>query len=166
MQTVHPESSIWSCSKLAINWKNDNDITIYWNGIIVKYFWRCFFLLSSLVTGPSFMSISSLVLVLWQFSFIRDWSEIWKPEIPLPEFCPISGDRRSRDTKFGNNFSNKTLLNAAKCQGYGFYRFWVIKGKPTARGWGDGELKLPLSNSLFCKLNWVTLFHVGYMQYL
>ena len=26
------------------------------------------------------------------------------------------------------------LLNAAKCQGYGFYRFWVIKGTPT-----DGE---------------------------
>ena len=23
------------------------------------------------------------------------------------------------------------LLNAAKCQGYSFYRFWVIKGKPT-----------------------------------
>ena len=22
------------------------------------------------------------------------------------------------------------LLNAAKCQGYGFYCFWVIKGKP------------------------------------
>ena len=23
------------------------------------------------------------------------------------------------------------LLNAAKCQGYNFYCFWVIKGKPT-----------------------------------
>ena len=23
------------------------------------------------------------------------------------------------------------LLNAAECQGYRFYRFWVIKGKPT-----------------------------------
>ena len=22
------------------------------------------------------------------------------------------------------------LLNAAKCQGYSFYRFWVVKGKP------------------------------------
>ena len=50
------------------------------------------FLLSSLVTGPSFMSISSLVLELWQFSFIRDWPEIWKSEIPPSEFCPISGD--------------------------------------------------------------------------
>ena len=50
------------------------------------------FSLSSLVTGPSVMSISSLVLELWQFSFIRDWPEIRKSEIPLSEFCPISGD--------------------------------------------------------------------------
>ena len=26
------------------------------------------------------------------------------------------------------------LLNAAKCQGYNFYCFWVIKGRPTERG--------------------------------
>ena len=50
------------------------------------------FLLSSLVTGPSFMSISSLVLELWQFSFLRDWPEIWKLEIPPSEFFPISED--------------------------------------------------------------------------
>ena len=29
------------------------------------------------------------------------------------------------------------LLNAAKCQGYSFYCFWVIKGKPTGRGGGQ-----------------------------
>ena len=34
-----------------------------------------------------------------------------------------------RDTKFGTNVSNVMLPNAAKCQGYSFYRFWVIKGK-------------------------------------
>ena len=50
------------------------------------------FLLSSLVTGPSFMSLSSLFLELWQFSFIRDWPEIRKSEIPTSEFFPISGD--------------------------------------------------------------------------
>ena len=43
------------------------------------------------------------------------------------------------DTKFGTNVSNRMLLNAAKFQGYFFYRFWVIKGKVT------GGLKLPLS---------------------
>ena len=35
------------------------------------------------------------------------------------------------DTKFGTNVSSKMLLNAAKWQGYTFYGFWVIKGKPT-----------------------------------
>ena len=39
-----------------------------------------------------------------------------------------------RDTKFGMNVSNKMLLNAAKYQGYSFYRFWVFKGKPTGEG--------------------------------
>ena len=36
-----------------------------------------------------------------------------------------------RDAKFGTNISNEMLLNAVKCQGYSFYRFWLIKGKPT-----------------------------------
>ena len=50
------------------------------------------FLLSILVTGLSFISISELVLEVWQFSFIRGWPEIWKSEIPSSEFCSISGD--------------------------------------------------------------------------
>ena len=41
---------------------------------------------------------------------------------------------RVRDTKFGKNVSNKMLLNTAKYQGYSFYGFEVIKGKPTGRG--------------------------------
>ena len=56
------------------------------------YFDVAVFLLSSLVTGPNFMPISSLVLELWQFSLIKDWPEIRKLEIPPSEFCPISGD--------------------------------------------------------------------------
>ena len=39
------------------------------------------FLLSSLVTGPSFMSILLLVLELWQCLFISDWPEIQESEI-------------------------------------------------------------------------------------
>ena len=86
------------------------------------------FLLSSLVTGSSFMSISSLVLELWQFSFIRDWPEIRKSEIPPSEF---------RDTKFDTKISNKILRNATKCQGYSFFHFWVVRRKLT------GGIKLP-----------------------
>ena len=39
-----------------------------------------------------------------------------------------------RDTKFGSDFCNEMSLNAAKSHGYSFYRFWVIKGKPTGGG--------------------------------
>ena len=35
------------------------------------------------------------------------------------------------DTTFCTNITNKMFLNTAKSQGYSFYRFWVIKGKPT-----------------------------------
>ena len=56
------------------------------------FFELVLFLLSSLVTGPSFTSIPSLVLMLWQFSFIKDWPEIRKSETPPYEFCPISED--------------------------------------------------------------------------
>ena len=81
-----------NCFILTKNLKNDKDVTIFWHGVNVTFFDVVLFLLSSLVTGPSFMSISSLVLELWQFSFIRDWPEIRKSEITPSEFCPISGD--------------------------------------------------------------------------
>ena len=48
--------------------------------------------LSSLVTDPSLMSILWLVLELWQFSFIKDWPEIRKSQIPTSQFCATSGD--------------------------------------------------------------------------
>ena len=92
-----------------------------------KFFWHCFV---SLVL-KSFMSISSLVLGLWQFSFIRDLTRnlefgntfVWV----LPNMWSL---RQVGNTKFGTNVSNKILLNATKCQGYSCYRFWAIKGKP------------------------------------
>ena len=92
MQTLCPESGL----RTAPNWpkiqkmamtSQFSDMTSTSNVFDVVLF-----LLSSLVTGPSFMSISSLVLELWQFSFIRDWSEIRKLEIPPSKFCPIFGE--------------------------------------------------------------------------
>ena len=88
-------------------------------------------LLSSLVTGLNFMSISWLVLELWRFSFLKDWLEIGKLETPvwvLPNYWRL---RQIRDTKFGVNISSKTLLNATKCQYYCFYCVWAIKRKTT-----------------------------------
>ena len=49
--------------------------------------------LSSLITGPSFMSISRLVLELWNFSFIEDWKKIWRSEITPSDFFSIPRDR-------------------------------------------------------------------------
>ena len=131
METLCPESSFWT----APNWPKIRKVTMMSQFSEMTstsiFFEVVVFLLSSLVTGPSFMSISWLVLELWQFSFIRDWPEIRKSEIPTSEFCPLSEDW----SKFGANVSNRMLLNAAKFQGYSFYRFWVIKRKPTG-GWG------------------------------
>ena len=105
----------------AINWKNDNGVTISLHNVIVHFFDVVSFLLSSLVTHTSFISISWLVLYLWQFSFIRDWREIWKLEIPPSEFCPISRLGQVRDTK-----SSRNVFNGAKCEGYS-----LIKLPPT-----------------------------------
>ena len=99
------------------------DMTLWSN-----FFDVLLFLLSSLVTGPSFMSISSLILGLWQFSFISDWPEVGNTFVLVLPNIWILG--QVRHTKFGMNVSNKTLLNAAKCQSYRNYSFWVIKGKP------------------------------------
>ena len=78
--------------QIAYKWKKDNDVAIFVTWRHRHFFWFCFILLSSLVAGPSFMSISSLVLELWQFSFIRDWPKIRKSEIPPYQFCLISAD--------------------------------------------------------------------------
>ena len=43
------------------------------------------------------------------------------------------------------------LLNDAKCQGYSFYCFWVIEGKPTGGG-GVGKITLPLPHLLRLRL--------------
>ena len=83
------------------------------------------------VTGPSFMSILSLVPDLWQFSSIRDWPEIRKLEIPPLDFCPISGDWGELEI---SNLPRMCLMKCywvlAKYQGYSFYCFWVGKIPP------------------------------------
>ena len=45
--------------KLAINWKKDNDVTIYEMTLPINFSDVAVFLLSSLVTGASFMSMMS-----------------------------------------------------------------------------------------------------------
>ena len=93
------------------------------------------FLLPFLVSGPSFninIITSSGVMTIFFYKGLTRNPEIGNTFVWV--FANIWRLRWVRDAKFGTNVSNKMLLNAAKCQGYSFYRFWVNKGKPTAGG--------------------------------
>ena len=80
------------CSRLAINWKNNNNVTIFRHDIIVNIFkvffvslvnfsyWSKFFI--NIITVSGFMTIF----------FYKGLTITQKSEIPLSEFCPISGD--------------------------------------------------------------------------
>ena len=100
-----------------------------------NFFDFIFFLLSCLVIGSSFMSISSLVLKFWQLFFIRDWPEIWKSEIPPSEFCPISGDCNKL---WILNLAENPLIKCHWTLGYIFCHFWVNKWNQQAE-----KAKLP-----------------------
>ena len=91
------------------------------------------FLLPSLVTGPSLMFISLLVLELWQI-FCKEL--VSNPEIGNATVWVLSNMCR-----VGSNISKEKLLNAANFQVCSFYYFWVIKGKPR----GVVKIHLPLA---------------------
>ena len=81
----------------------------------------------------------------------------WNPEIgntPIWALFNMWRLGQVRDTKLGTNVSNEMLLNAAKCQGYSIYYFWVIKGEPTG---GRGVKLFPPGPRLGLK-NWVIVF--------
>ena len=130
MQTLCPEFGL----RTAPNWQEIRKMTM------TSQFDVVFFLLSSLVTGSSFMSISSLVLELRQFSFTRDWPEIRKSEIPSSEFYPISGDWRRLWVP------HLTRMSLIEC-------YWMLQNSRVTAftvlellretNWGGGGVKLP-----------------------
>ena len=105
----------------------------------ISLFWRCFVSLVkfrywakfhvNIITGFGIVTIFFLKRLNRSLEIGNTpvWvsSNIWR----LEQFI---------NTKFGTNVSNRMLLNATKLDGDRFYRFWVIKGKPTGRG-----VKLP-----------------------
>ena len=117
--------------KLVINWKNDNNITICRHDVIVKFFWRFIFLVKFSYWSNfqvNIITCSGVMIILFYKVFIRNL-EIGNT--PLWVFPNIWKLWQVRDIKIGTNVSNEMLLHAGKCQGYSFYRSWVIKGKPT-----------------------------------
>ena len=159
---MRPESGFW----ISPNWPKTGKTVMtsqfFDIRLSLNFFDVALFLLSSLVTVPIFMSLSSLVLELWQFLFIRDWPKIRKRDCPRLSFAQYLETGRVKKTKFGTNISDKMLLNAAKWQGYSFYRFWVIKGRPIGEGGGGGVgVKLPAPHPL--KLGLITRFMKGWL---
>ena len=125
-------------SILAINRKSDSNIAIFRYDAIINFFDVVLFLLSILVTGPTFMSMSLPVLEFIYKGLTRN------PEVGNSPVWVLPGIWRQgpvKDAKFDTNVSNKMLLNAPKCQGYSFYRFRVNKRKSTVGG--GSKINLP-----------------------
>ena len=96
--------------KLAINWKEYDHVTIWWH---VRH--RC---------RVSLVNFDNFLLTKFVYKGLTRNPEIGNtPAWVLPDIWRLGP---VRDTKFGTNVSNKMLLNAAKCQGYSLYRFWVV----------------------------------------
>ena len=123
------------CSKLAKNPKNDNDVTIFRHDVNVKFFWRCFVSLVKFSYWSKFHVNIIIGSGIMTISFCKGLTK--NPQIGNTHvwvFPNIWRLGRVVDTKFRTNVSNRILLNAAKFQGYSFYLFWVIKGKPLEGG--------------------------------
>ena len=131
MKITFYRPSLWNlasdCSKWAINWKNDNDVTIFRLGIIVNFLWCCRVSLVKFSCWTKFhvnIITGSRVITIFLYKGLTRNPEtgntLFWDKLGIPNLARI--------------VSNKMLLNAAKCQGCSFYRFWVIKGKPTEVG--------------------------------
>ena len=120
------------CSKLVINWKNSNDVTVFMHDVIIKFFWRSVVSLVmfsywskfhvNIITGSGVVAIS----------FYKGMTR--NPEIgntPIWVFPNIWRLGQVRDTRFGTELS-------------------VINGKPTVKG----EVKLlPLPHQSRLEIN-------------
>ena len=123
----------------------NNDVAICWNDVIIKCFWSCFVSLAKFSYLAKFhVNIITASRVMKMFS---DKGLTRNPEIGnthiwvLPNIWRLA---QIRDTKVSADGSSEMLLNAAKCKGYSFYHFCVIKGKPTGGREGvEGEIAHP-----------------------
>ena len=100
------------CSKLAINWKNDSDVTVSRHDVVVNFFCCFVFLVKfsfwskfhvSIITGSGVMTISFYMWLTRNLEIGN--THVWV----LPNIWRLG---RVRDTKFSTDVSNKTLLKS------------------------------------------------------
>ena len=122
---------VWGVGKSKLCLKLVRITLQTWNSVRTYTRTVTVFLLSILVTSPSLMPISLIVLELGLFVNKR---LIRNPKIGISSVWVLSNIWRQgqvRDRKIGTNISNDKLRNGSKRQDYSFYLFWVIKGEPT-----------------------------------
>ena len=131
---MRPESGIW----IAINWPKIGKMTMtskfvditsscHFLTFFLNFFcqFSCWFKFHVNIIAGSGVTTIFFYKGLTRNPEIRN-TAVWV----LPNIWRLG---QVRDNKFGMNASNKMLLNAAKCQSYSFYCFWVIKWKPVGR---------------------------------
>ena len=126
MDPLRPESSF----QMAVNWSK------IWKKIITSQFadnfWRfCVSPVKFRYWFKFFVNIMTCSEVMTLFIY-KGLTR--NPEVKNTPVCVLHNVWKLglvRRIKFGTYLSSKRLLNAAKCQGYSFYRFYFIKGKPT-----------------------------------
>ena len=136
MKTLHSESRFWNAPISPKLKKNNNDIIVFRYDIIV-IFWRCFISLVNFSYWSKFhinIITGSGIMTNFFYQGLTRNQEIGKT--PVWVFPNIWRLVQVRDITFDKKVSHKMLLNTAKCQSYSFYRFWVIKEKPTVGGGG------------------------------
>ena len=133
-----------SCLRTAPNWPKIRKMTMtsQFSDMTSSsiFFWRCFVSLVRFSYWSKFhvnIITGSGIMTIFFYKGLTRNPEIGNtPVWVLPNIWRLG---RVMDTNTGTNVSNRMLLNAANFQGYSFYRFWVIKGKPT----GEGVGKIP-----------------------
>ena len=116
LQTLRPESGF----QIAPNWLKIKKMTMtsqfsdITSPFFFCFFWRWSKFHVNIITGSAIMTI------FFSKGLTRNL-EIGNP--PVWVLHNIWRLGQVRYTKFGTSISNKKLLNAAKCQGYSFYRF-------------------------------------------
>ena len=139
MQTLYTEfgSGLLQIDQKSKKWQ-DVMTTQFSDMTSSSIFWRCFVSLVKFSYCSKFhinIITGSVIMTIFFYKGLTKSPEIGNtPVWVLLEIWRLGW---VMETKFRMNVSNKMLLNAEKCQGYSFYRFWVIKGKPIRGGERD-----------------------------